>query len=114
MNLLEKSGIYILKISGELTIKTHETFRQWMNKLLMSDSDQLILYLNQVNYISSAALGTIARTVMNAKKMNKEFVVSGVRPPNQMIFDMVKFSAFIKLFTTLEEAEDFLVHFKKE
>lgn len=105
MEFIQKDSVDILKIKDEITIKNADEFKRSMENFLADSKDNLVLDLEEVSYLNSSALGVIAQTAMNAKKQDKELVVSGVKPPINEIFEVVKFGAFMKLFSSQEEAE---------
>lgn len=93
-----------LNWTEDLTLQNIETFKDHMKKLIQSEGHQLILNLKEVNYINSSALGIIADSVLEARKHHKEIVIVEIQPVVIEIFTIVKFSTFIKLFDTQEEA----------
>lgn len=110
MLFVQKKFVDILLIEEEITIKNSDDFKENMMRFLKEGKNQLILDLDSVLYLNSSALGIIAQTAMDAKKRNKELVISGIKPPISEIFDIVKFDTFMHLFPTLEEAEYYYEH----
>ncbi|WP_246945139.1 STAS domain-containing protein [Bacillus pinisoli] len=107
MLLINKDLVDILKIEEEITIKNNEQFKLEMSKFLSDCRQFLVLDLDEVSYLNSSALGIIADTAMKAKKEHKELVLSGIKPPIDEIFKIVKFDTFMRLFPTLKEAEEY-------
>lgn len=107
MRLIKKNLLSILQVDKEITIKNADEFKENMEVFLDEAEKFLILDLTKVSYLNSAALGIIAHAAMNAKKSNKELVIAGVNPPISEIFEIVKFSTFMELFQTVEEAEEY-------
>lgn len=95
---------YVLEWNENITLKNVELFRQEMNKLLNYNAKQLMLDLVETSYINSAGLGIIAESVIQARRNNKELVIANIQPSIHEIFSIVKFSTFIKLFESKEEA----------
>ncbi|RSK27389.1 anti-sigma factor antagonist [Bacillus sp. HMF5848] len=96
--------IALLSFSEDITIKNVERFKQLLTELLKQPQDKLLLDLTDVNYLNSASLGYMADTFMKARKMRKEFVITGINSQIEEIFRIVKFSSFMKLFHTMEES----------
>lgn len=107
MKRIQKGKLDILKLSENITLLNIDDFKTQMTDLLKSASSHLILDLQEVKYINSSGLGMIAHSVMNAQKSGKELIITGILPPLQDIFEVVKFSTFMKLFLTLKEGEDY-------
>ena len=99
--------IGILFIEEDITIKNVNQFKERMETFIHQSEQQFILDLTKVKYLNSSALGVIANTVMQAKEQEKEFILSGVTPPIDEIFDIVKFSSFVKMYTTIAEARNY-------
>ncbi|MBM7661951.1 anti-sigma B factor antagonist [Bacillus mesophilus] len=107
MLIIQKGFLHILKIEEEMTIKNNEQFKLYMTRLLTEAGRFLILELDQVSYLNSSALGIIADTAMKARKSEQELVIAGVKPPIDEIFKIVKFETFMRLFSNIEEAENY-------
>ncbi|RKQ16777.1 anti-sigma factor antagonist [Lysinibacillus endophyticus] len=99
--------IQVLEWKENITLKNIELFRQEMNNLLNQDSQNLILNLAETTYINSAGLGIIAESVVQAKRNNKELVISNMEDSIKEIFSIVKFSSFMKLFEIEKEAIEY-------
>lgn len=95
----------LLKIEEELTIQNTEAFKTAMAEFIQSPKKQLVLDLSGVNYINSSSLGTIAHSVMSARKAQKDLILCGVQASLEEIFEIVKFKSFMNLFPTIEEAK---------
>lgn len=91
----------------DITLKSAEAFRKGVQSFIKEDSPRLILSLRNVEYINSSGLGVIADAVMQSRKQGKELVVADIQEPISEIFHIVKFSSFIQLFDTEEEAIEF-------
>ncbi|WP_456279176.1 STAS domain-containing protein [Bacillus sp. AK128] len=107
MFLIDKDLVKVLKIEEEITIKNNEQFKLNMSKFLVESGPYMVLDLDQVKYLNSSALGIIADTAMKARKDEKELVISGVKPPINEIFKIVKFETFMSLFTNLDDAVNY-------
>lgn len=96
--------IQILRWSENITLKNVEHFREEMGKLVNDTKEQLILNLANTNYINSAGLGIIADSVMQARGNQKELVITDIQQSVQEIFSIVKFTSFMKVFKSEQEA----------
>lgn len=107
MILTSYEKVILLKWEEDVTLRNIEDFKVAMTKLIKSDSSELVLNFKEVQYVNSAALGTIADSVMTARKNKKELVIVEIQPPVQEIFNIVKFGSFIKFFGTEAEAFEY-------
>ncbi|KEF40053.1 anti-anti-sigma regulatory factor (antagonist of anti-sigma factor) [Schinkia azotoformans MEV2011] len=99
--------VILLTWEDDITLRNNASFKDTMKELVKSDSKQLLLYLEGVQYLNSGALGVIADSVMEARKYQKELVVVATQNSVKEIFNIVKFGSFIKLFDSKEEALQF-------
>jgi anti-sigma B factor antagonist len=104
MNRKLDEMIEILEWDEDITLKNAEKFRKVMKEFVEGKAEYMILNMRNVKYINSAGLGIIADSVMTARKMHKELVIAELQESVKEIFQMVKFSSFIKLFATEKEA----------
>ncbi|MFD2216008.1 STAS domain-containing protein [Metabacillus endolithicus] len=108
MELIHKELVDILKVKEtEITIKNNESFKEDIQTHLLKSRQHIILDLENVKYLNSTSLGVIADAAMKAKKEGKELVISGVKPPLDEIFTIVRFHTFMGLYKTIEEAENY-------
>jgi anti-sigma B factor antagonist len=108
VELIQKELVDILKVKDiEITIKNNEAFKVDIQTHLLKSRQHVILDLDCVKYLNSTSLGVIADASMKAKKEGKELVISGVNPPLDEIFTIVRFHTFMGLYKTIEEAEKY-------
>lgn len=101
--------IQVIEWQDNITLKNVEQFRQEMDNFLKTTHEKLILSLTNTTYINSAGLGVIADSVMQARRNQKELVVSNIQQSIKEIFSIVKFSSFMKLFESEQEAIEYLL-----
>ncbi|MFC0211599.1 STAS domain-containing protein [Paenibacillus chartarius] len=100
--------IHILTWKQDVTLKNVEAFRQVIGQLQDRTEEAIVLDLEHVTYLNSAALGAIAEGVLSAKRKGKELVIGGIQPSVGEIFRIVKFETFMRLFLTIEDAVAYL------
>ena len=101
--------VQVLQWKENITLKSIEAFRQEMENLVQSHESKFILDLMHVSYINSAGLGIIAESVLQAKKVGKELVISNPQQSIQEIFAIVKFDSFMKVFANEKKAIQYLL-----
>lgn len=111
MIITANNQVSLLKWEEDVTLKNIGSFKNAMNELLQLDGKQLLLLLQDVQYVNSGALGVIADSVMTARKNHKELVVVATEQSVREIFNIVKFGSFIRIFNTKEEG---LQYFERE
>lgn len=111
MIITANNQVSLLNWKEDVTLKNIGSFKNAMKELLQLDGEQLLLFLQDVQYVNSGALGVIADSVMTARKNRKELVVVATQQSVKEIFNIVKFGSFIKIFNTKEEG---LQYFESE
>lgn len=104
MSFYSQDGMAILEWNEDITFQTIDQFRENMVGLLGQPASVLILNMEQVAYVNSAALGILADSVVKGRRGGKEILIAGIQPTVGEIFSIVKFEKFIKLFTEFDQA----------
>lgn len=102
-------SIGMLQWGENITLKNVEQFRHNVERLISQKEENLILNLANTNYINSAGLGIIAESVMSARKNHKELVLAEITEAVQEIFEIVKFTSFMKIFQSEQDAIDYFM-----
>jgi anti-sigma B factor antagonist len=96
-----------LRWGENITLKNAQQFRQGVEELIGYPENCLILNLANTMYINSAGLGVIAEGVMNARKNNKELVITELSDAVKEIFSIVKFTSFLTIVDSEQEAIEY-------
>ena len=114
MEFICNQSIKVLKWDEDITLKTIQSFEEYLKKLITDPENELVIDLSGVEYMNSAGLGLLVDSVMKARKDQKELVIAGVGETLTEIFNIVKIGTFIKLFSTEEEAIAFFQMIENE
>lgn len=104
MDLISQEGISILTWQGDITFQNVDAFRERINELMAQETVCMILNMEQVLYVNSAALGILADAVVKGRRNGKELVIAGIQPIVHEIFSIVKFEKFVKLYMSMDDA----------
>lgn len=77
LNLEQKNGAHILKVSGDIDSKGTEILRAGITKLMKSGKDKIILDLSKVGGIDEKLLAEIALLNHLATELNGKVIVAG-------------------------------------
>lgn len=102
-------SIEIFTWHQDVHVAVAEQFCKELEKFVNTDAKMFILDLHDLNYVNSVALGAIANAALTSRKAGKKLVIAGVSGTLEDIFNIVKFSSFIPLFRTVEEAKAHLL-----
>jgi anti-sigma B factor antagonist len=113
MDWIVYNEIQILLWSQDVTQKNVDDFRQAVWKLLGQEGTGFVLDLEPIVYLNSAALGIIADAILQGRLRHKHLVITGIQPTVEEIFNIVKFSAFMKTFKQRDDAIEYLKKFNR-
>ncbi len=100
----------VLNISGRLEFSGRKVFMDALTKAQDGSLTHLILNLQQVPYMDSAALGLMALAQQNLKLKNARVSIANAQEYVKKVLDLANFSKIISLFPTVQDAVRAPVH----
>ncbi len=107
----EEQGVIILSPDGRLDSNSAPILEQEIG-LINSDDDghHLLLDFSKVEYISSAGLRVVLKTVKERQAASKLFAVSNMQDHVREVFEISGFDSYVKIHhDTLQALESFRV-----
>lgn len=101
-------GMSIVVITFDGEIDDFPVLIQSVDSLVASGTRRLVLDLESLPFINSAALGYLIKVQKGMAKNGGELVLTRLRPALQRILEMTKLDAVFPAFETNEEAIDYL------
>tara|TARA_B100001113_G_C20664914_1_gene429502 strand:- start:118 stop:465 length:348 start_codon:yes stop_codon:yes gene_type:complete len=83
----EKNNYPIVHIKGEIDVYTCPALQEKLNEIINRGELQVVLDLEDLQYIDSTGLGTIANTAQNIQDQNGEVHVICNKPQIKKIFE---------------------------
>ena len=102
-------NIGIINLRGELYSQDVPGFNQTVVTAL-EKTNRIVLDIIGLEYICSAAMGSMLSNFNHAKASGGEIVIARMNEDVKKVFEFIGFSKFMKFFDSLEEAKDW---FKK-
>jgi anti-sigma B factor antagonist len=96
----------VLTWEEDITLLNIHSFRDSLAQFVGLPQGLLILNLEHVQYLNSAAIGIIIQTYSEAKEQGKQFVIAGFSTNVDVIFKIVKMDMLMPVFKTMEEIEE--------
>lgn len=100
----------VLNISGRLEFSGRKIFTDALTKAQNGSLSHLILNLQHVPYIDSAALGLLALTHQNLKLINARVSIANPQEYVKKVLDLANFPKIVSLFPTVQDAVQTPVH----
>lgn len=98
-----RDGIEILSLSGPFTLGN---MFQLQRVLQQTKPPYLIFDITQVPYMDSAGLGLLVNFYVAAQKGGRRMAVVGATQRIMALFEMTKVDSLLKLYSTVEDAEN--------
>ena len=89
-SLLE--GINIVKVKGFMDISNFALFEETLESLIQKNTSKIILDFTDLDYISSAGLGTILSHIRRARQLKGDIIVRGCSSAVRNILEIFGFT----------------------
>lgn len=100
-----QSGIFIVRIAGELDLSSVNEFRQTVDKVLDNQrSKYLLMNLEQLTFIDSSGLGAILGRYKKVNLLGGRILVTNVKPQITRIFELSGLLKILAVYPTEAEA----------
>jgi stage II sporulation protein AA (anti-sigma F factor antagonist) len=100
-----QSGIFIVRIAGELDLSSVSEFRQTVDKVLNNQrSKYLLMNLEQLTFIDSSGLGAILGRYKKVNLLGGKILVTNVQPQITRIFELSGLLKILAIYPTEAEA----------
>ncbi len=107
----EEQGVVILSPDGRLDSNSAPVLEQEIGLINAGDNGQyLLLDFSKVEYISSAGLRVVLKTVKERQAASKSFAVSNMQDHVREVFEISGFDSYVTIHSdTLQAIESFKV-----
>jgi anti-anti-sigma factor len=106
MQILEEKlgAILAVALKGKLDAATSKGVEDRLLSLIESGEIQLLVDLEQLNYISSVGLRVLMLAAKRLKTANGSIVVCALQPGVQQVFDIAGFTTIFRIYPTRDAA----------
>jgi HptB-dependent secretion and biofilm anti anti-sigma factor len=92
-----QQGTLDIRLSGKFTFSDHEGFRDVLEQIGHQDTKQVVMHLQEVEFVDSAAMGMLLLAREEAAKHVKALSLVGANGQVKRMFDMASFQNFFTL-----------------
>jgi anti-anti-sigma factor len=110
----KQKGMFLLTPEGQINTETHTILEDKIKPLLQPGTKGMILDMAGVDYISSAGLAVIFNTKKFLESNNSQLVLTNLQPQIKKVFDIVKALPNEAIFTSIEEADNYLTAIQRK
>lgn len=86
------AGTLNIIMNGAFTFNDHPEFRGILQKIEDGEVQRVVLHMDGVNFVDSAALGMLLLLLDEAEKYRKSLVIRGATGQVKKMFDMARFN----------------------
>ena len=99
-----QSGAMVLQLKGRLDSNTSGEFETKLLGLIRGGQTRLVLDLGQLDYISSAGLRVLIKSMKELKSKSGLMHLCAMQDYIKEVFDLSGFASFLPIHATLEES----------
>jgi len=103
-----KPGIVTLSPSGSINTETSMILDKEINKLLTQAKRALVLDMAEVDFVTSAGIGTIAKAKKSLNKIGSDLAMLNVQPQVKRVFEIIRLLPSMNVFTNMDELDEYL------
>jgi len=104
----EPGNAVVVSPKGEITSDTYEILDRELAEILSKPVQTLVLDMEHVAFISSAGVGTIAKTKVSLAKNNAELAMVNLQPQVRKVFEIIRLLPMMQVFKNTEELDHYL------
>ncbi len=97
-----ENGKLLVKIEGEVDVYTSIDLKKELTKLVESDQKNIIIDLENVNYMDSSGLGVLVALLKELKKIGGELKLISLPVSVKKIFDLTRLTKFFNIYNNLD------------
>jgi anti-anti-sigma factor len=100
-----KSGkAAIIELHGDVNSDGDAAIKDAYRQAIENGATAVLFNMSNTAYINTSGISVLIAIVMDAKKAGHTILVSGISPHYKKVFDLVRFSVYVTIFDTEEEA----------
>jgi anti-anti-sigma factor len=94
----------IIELHGDVSSDGDAAIKEAYRNAVADGAATILFNLSQTQYINTSGISVLISVVMEAKKAGHKILVCGVSPHYKKVFDLVRFSVYVTMFDTEEQA----------
>jgi anti-sigma B factor antagonist len=110
----QAKNAWVVSLDGSLNSDTAPGFGERIQPLLNTAGSTLALDMQGLEYISSAGLREIFKAQKAQKMVQGKMVFLNLKPQIRKVFDIVNALPFMRIFSSLQEMDDYLDAMQKQ
>lgn len=100
----KKQDITVISLGGELDIYNSDALKKAIQDELSAGAKKLLLDMQDVGYVDSAALGVLVSGLKRAKEAQARLKLASVHGPVEKIFKLTRLTEFFEIYDNRDQA----------
>lgn len=100
----EEQNITIFVLHGRIDTQGAITLEKTLQQAVDEGRHKMVLDVENVRYINSAALRTLANVLTHNRSQHGDLYVTGIAPRIKRVFEIIGFDRFFTFFETVDDA----------
>ena len=100
----EKNGIVICYLTGEIDINTSPLTKKFLDKLIASRKEKIVLNFKEVSYVDSSGLATLVETLKGLRSYGGKLKLAALSTKVKNLFEITKLDKLFDIAADEEEA----------
>jgi len=100
----DASAVAVIELHGDVTGDGEDPIAEVFSSVTSDGPATVLIDLADAHYINTSGISVLIRLAMEAKKDGHRLLVSGTSPHYKKVFDLVRFSSFVSMYDTEQEA----------
>ncbi|MBX7148624.1 STAS domain-containing protein [bacterium] len=101
---IRKNDVVIISLSGSLEIGKQAKLKEEINKLIPTDTKQLVLDLNAVDFIDSTCLGAFVGLSRTLRQKNGDLKIASPCEEVKSILQITRLDKVFQIYPSVDEA----------
>jgi anti-anti-sigma factor len=96
--------VTVLELHGDVSADGETEIKAAYDDAVARGPQAVLFEMANTAYINTSGISVLIGIAMEAKKAGQALMVSGASPHYRKVFDLVRFSSFVSMFDTEDEA----------
>jgi anti-sigma B factor antagonist len=105
---------FIVSLEGSLDTNTHTLLQEKIDEILKETPETITLDMEKLDYISSIGVRVVIKTGITLKKNNGSLFFVNMKPQIRKVFDIINALPLMKVFTSIQELDQYLDTMQKK
>lgn len=97
-------NVMILRLNGRFDSAQANGPKSWLEQATKSAPAQVVVNLEQVNFVDSTALATLVQGMKRARQQGGDLYLAQLQPPVRMVFELTRLDKAFAIFPNEAEA----------